>query len=132
VPVDGRAFGKAVADRAADGMKLSLMADAGHRAAGFRQRRNFLPGVRGRIEHKTFVMRRVVLADETADRIELAVEHGDADVVCTPWEGGRVDPFIGGLIINVMVVAIDTLFAITADQMKLALIFGGPGHFTAR
>src|SRR5690606_9972041 len=95
----------------------------------FGQRCDRRPRVLLGIVGKTLRVRRVVLPDEATDCVKLAVEGRDADVVCTLRERRDGLPAIGLLIVNVMIVAVDALLAVTADEMHLSLMLGRPRHF---
>jgi hypothetical protein len=72
------------------------------------------------------------LLDEAADRVELAVEEHDADVVRPARQRGGGRPAVGRGVVHVVVRAVDALLAVAADDVHPVLVRGGPRHLAAR
>jgi hypothetical protein len=103
------------------------------RPARTAQRADAPPFVRFGIPHMVLGMRRAVLLDEAAQRIDEAIVHRrHADMVGAVGDGGSLFPAIGLRIVHMVIVAIDPLQAIAADDVHLSAAGRRPCHLAAR
>ncbi|CAA9362482.1 MAG: hypothetical protein AVDCRST_MAG90-3111 [uncultured Microvirga sp.] len=121
-----------VADRAADGVEFSALRHAGNGAGRARQRGDLLPAASRGVEGETERVRPPILVEVAADRIKPAVEHRDADMVCSARQRRGLEPAIAGRVIDLMVGPVDALLAIAADEVELAVALRRPRHLRPR
>jgi hypothetical protein len=83
-----------VADSSTDAVHTAVEGHAGDGAAGAGQRRDGAPDAGLQVEGEAFAVRPAILLDETADGVEHAVEHDDADMVGALGQRRRLDPSV--------------------------------------
>ena len=79
------------------------------------------------------VVRRAVLLDEAAERVQPIAGGGHAHVVGAARQLRQLVPAIGGRVVGVVIGLVDALLGIAADQVHaVAFVGDGPGHLGAR
>src|SRR5690606_27942863 len=82
-------------------------------------------------QNEALIVWLAVLLDEPAESVEPAVDDAHADVVRAQRKRRAVEPFVRLRVVDVMIVAIDALLAVAAEQMHLPVPYGCPGHLAA-
>ena len=68
-------------------------------------------------------VRAAVLLDEAAEGVDLVADRHAGDVVARRREGGLQRPFLGLGVVDLVVIAVDTVAGIAGDDVDLALAF---------